>query len=372
MKRLAAFSLLLILFPLLFITVHAEDNSLGTIYDSLPGNVTDSFPYGFEDALKEDNGQSAIKKLDCSFFLTVLAKLTTVAASEGAPVILALIGIVFLSSVTSSLFSKSSSGIREASEMCSNIVVFLCTLGAVKPLWEQVSDCLDTIGFIIKASLPVMTGIGASLGQVSSTYISSTMLTLLLTLLEELSTSVLSPLLSVCIAFISVSVFPKSSGMPDVSGWAGAVKKAFTFFITLFSSVLTIITVFQGVIAKGSDTVLLRSIKFASGSAIPIIGGALSEAAGTYISSLSVIKGSAGALVAFSLILSVLPVFLKLFAVRLGLVFSALVSEIIGARNGGVIKEFSSVIDLMIALLAICSTVFIIAVGVFASFTPNI
>lgn len=372
MKRLIPLIVVLLILPSLFINVRAEENRILDIYEGLPEDVADKLPEGFESSVKE-NGANAVKDLDASFILSFISKTLVLSCRDIAPMLVALIGAVIISAILSSFSHGNEGGTGTALDFSSSVAITVICIGVIMPLWEEVGDALSAIGIIIKSSLPILTAIAGASGQISSSAVNAVWLNALLTLTDELAQSILSPLVSVCIAFIAVSAISRSgSSSYDMSGILSSVKKIFIFFLTLFSTVLTVIMAFQSVVAKGSDTVLLRSVKFASGSAIPVIGGALSEAAGAYVSSIGAIKGAAGTLTAVSVILSILPVFLKLFAVKLGFVLSSFISEMIGCKGSFIIKEFSSLIDLLTALLAICSTVFIIALGVFASSLPSI
>ena len=115
----------------------------------------------------------------------------------------------------------------------------------------------------------------------------------------------------------------------------------------------------------------MRSIKFASGNSVPIVGASLSEAAGAYLSGISLIKGSAGTLIAAAIVLAALPMLLKLFAVKLCLTFVAFVSDILGV-NGTIVRDFASITDMLIAMLVTSSLIFVITMGLFASVLPNV
>lgn len=350
------------------LSTYAE-GGLKDIYNGLPKDVSDSLPKDFDEKITEGDGSDAVKAIDAPFVLSFISKAVAFAASDALPSIVTLAVIVLLSALLSSLSSQSDGTVGKAMSFASSVSVISACIGVILPLWEQTSDAMKAICGIVKTSLPVMTAISASSGQISSGAVNATWLNALLALIEELSVSVLSPIFTVCLSFFVISALTKDNGT-DLSGVAVSVKKLFIFFITLISAVLCAIMTFQSVIAKGSDTVLLRSIRFASTSTIPVVGGALSEAAGTYLSGLSVIKSSAGALVAASIALSALPLLLKLFAVKIGLSLVAFTGEVLGVK-GNTVRGFTSLIDLMIALLILCSAVFVIAAGVFASVLPS-
>lgn len=364
-KVLITVILLLFFVPL---TAYAEDG-LKDIYDGLPEDVCDSLPKDFEEKISEGDGSDAVKSIDSPFILSFISKCVSGAAGDALPSVVTLTVMIILSALISSVGKENDGTVGKALSFASSLSVTAACIGVILPLWEQTLDALKALSGIVKTSLPIMTAISASSGQLSSGAVNATWLNAVLALIEELSVNVLSPLFTVCLSFFIISALTDGNGT-SLSGVAVSIKKLFTFFITLISAILCAVMTFQSIIAKGSDTVLLRSIRFASSSAVPIVGGALSEAAGTYLSGLSVIKSSAGALVAASIALSALPLLLKLFAVKIGLSIVAFSGEILGVK-ADTVRSFTSLIDLMIALLILCSAVFVIAAGVFASVLPS-
>ncbi len=367
MKAAAFFCAIILLFSLPT-SVHA-DGEIRDIYEGLPNGMDGLLPEDFEDEMEKDDGVDAVKLLDVSFFTSFLGKSLSIALSDAAPMLLTLSVTVLICALLSSL-GKEGGSVGRAMGFASSVSLCGSCISIIKPLSEQCLSTLDVISGIIKTSLPVMTAISLSMGQVNASTTNAAFLNAVLVLTEETGRQVLSPIIAVSIAFTAVSALSRGTGI-NLSHMVASVKKAFIFFITLLSTVLCFTMAFQTVIAKSSDTILLRSIKFASGSSIPIVGAALSEAAGAYLSGLSLIKGSAGALIAAAIALATVPMLLKLFAVKLCLTFVAFISDILGV-NGAVVRDFASVCDMLIAMLVMSSLIFVISMGLFASVLPNI
>ena len=363
MKGLKFFAVLFLLLSLFTFPVFAG-NELSDFFDSLDNESKNAFPDGFDDEIREGDGTDAVKSLDGQFIIKAIIKLLKTALSDTAPFLTSLIAVIFFSALANTFFDRDTD---KPQSIISSMCCVLCCLNIIKPLLESTKNALESMSLIIKASLPVMAVLGAGSGQASSTAVNSLWLNTQLALLEQLSQSVIMPICTVCLTFITVNAVLKETGGTDLSGIVNAIKKIFTFFITLLSSALCIAMSFQSVVAKGSDGVLIRSIKFASASAIPIVGGALSEAAGTYLSSFSLIKSSFGAICAFAVVMSVLPLLLKLFAVKAALTFSYTASGLLGSSLSLLIKEFSSVIDLLISVICLCAVSFTVAIASFSS-----
>lgn len=103
-----------------------------------------------------------------------------------------------------------------------------------------------------------------------------------------------------------------------MSGVSGELKKALTFLLAAAGTVFTTVMAHQTALAKSADSVALRSLKFASGNMIPVIGGALGEAADGYLAGVSLIRSASGTLAAAAVISYVLPALLKIAVLRAG------------------------------------------------------
>lgn len=357
---------ILLLLSAMSMTVFADD-TIRDYYSSLPNEIKNSFPNEFGDKLESDEA-SAVAMLDAEYILSFVSDTIKTALSDSASNIGVLLCIVIISSVMLTF----SDGITYKPMLAvSSFAVLCCLVDILKPMVEQVINQLEGTGNVMKLSLPVMTAVSGVSGQPSSAAVNALWLNTALTLTQQLTQSILSPLISVCIALVIASSISRFNGNNSLSGTVGTVKKTFAFLITLIAAVFTTIMSFQNVIAKGSDTVLLRSIKFASGSAIPIIGGALSEAAGAYLSGIALIKSSLGTICAVCIAISALPIIIKLFSLKIALCFSAFLCDILGGAVGTDIREFTSILDLLISVSVLCSVTFIIAVGTFTAVLPS-
>ena len=360
------YAICILLLVVIGCTAVSADDTIKDYYSSLPNGVTEVFPKDFEEKLEEDS-VSALETLDAEYVLTFLLDTLKSALRESASDVGMLVCIIIISSV---MLSFSDNIPYKPMLAVSSFSVIGCMLETIKPMTELVKTQLEGTGTIMKLSIPVMTAVGTAAGQPSSSVVNALWLNTALTLMQQLTESILFPLISVCVALTVASSIARFNGNNSLNGTVVTLKKTFIFLITLISVVFTTIMSFQNIVAKGSDTVLLRSIKFASGSAIPIIGGALSEAAGAYLSGVSLVKGSLGTLCAVCIVISVLPIIVRLFALKIALSFSAFLCDILGGTVSADIREFTSIIDLLISVSVLCSMMFMIAAGTFASTLP--
>lgn len=363
-RALLVISALILLLPL-----RAGAEGVSDMYGALPDGVRDSLPDRLENDISE-NGESAVASLGAEYIASLAASALKAAFAYSVKPLAAVIGVLLLSALLNSAGAAAAGG--EAVALSSAVSVTVTIFGAITPLFKLTSDTLSGIGLIMKGILPVMTGIYAMSGNITAASVNSTWLMLLLTFLETLTESLLMPLLCTCTGFIAVTTLSRFTGAPDMSGVSGELKKALTFLLAAAGTVFTTVMAHQTALAKSADSVALRSLKFASGNMIPVIGGALGEAADGYLAGVSLIRSASGTLAAAAVISYVLPALLKIAVLRAGLSAVAAGAEIMGrGKEAAVVREAGEVLGIAVALICTASVLSVIAVGVFAGSLPG-
>ena len=362
-------ALLVIAALILLLPLHAGAEGVSDMYGALPDGVRDSLPDRLENDISE-NGESAVASLGAEYIASLAASALKAAFAYSVKPLAAVIGVLLLSALLNSAGAAAAGG--EAVALSSAVSVTVTIFGAITPLFKLTSDTLSGIGLIMKGILPVMTGIYAMSGNITAASVNSTWLMLLLTFLETLTESLLMPLLCTCTGFIAVTTLSRFTGAPDMSGVSGELKKALTFLLAAAGTVFTTVMAHQTALAKSADSVALRSLKFASGNMIPVIGGALGEAADGYLAGVSLIRSASGTLAAAAVISYVLPALLKIAVLRAGLSAVAAGAEIMGrGKEAAVVREAGEVLGIAVALICTASVLSVIAVGVFAGSLPG-
>lgn len=362
-------ALLVIAALILLLPLRAGAEGVSDMYGALPDGVRDSLPDRLENDISE-NGESAVASLGAEYIASLAASALKAAFAYSVKPLAAVIGVLLLSALLNSAGAAAAGG--EAVALSSAVSVTVTLFGAITPLFKLTSDTLSGIGLIMKGILPVMTGIYAMSGNITAASVNSTWLMLLLTFLETLTESLLMPLLCTCTGFIAVTTLSRFTGAPDMSGVSGELKKVLTFLLAAAGTVFTTVMAHQTALAKSADSVALRSLKFASGNMIPVIGGALGEAADGYLAGVSLIRLASGTLAAAAVISYVLPALLKIAVLRAGLSAVAAGAEIMGrGKEAAVVREAGEVLGIAVALICTASVLSVIAVGVFAGSLPG-
>ena len=362
-----------LLLPLLLILpchAYTPESALEDLWKELPDELIREMPDGLSEDLSEGNTAAVTEKLDAAFLLDSLGNGLWEAITETIDTFLVLLGTLLLASLMRAAAGIGTKNTEGAIGFVAGLVTLTVIFQALKPAWETATGALRGLSTLLTGALPVLTGLLAAAGQLTTSAVNAAWLSALLTLLEVLCQAILSPLFSICFGFLLVTMLARYTEAPDLSGAVVSVKNLCTLLLSLIGAVFTAVMTYQSSLAKSADTATLRCVKFASGNLIPVVGSALSEAAGSYLSSLSLIRHTAGTVTVIAVILLVLPVILRLLVLRTVFGLSGILAGVIGCRQeGDCIREAIGLLDLALALTAITSAIFLVVLGLFAGMT---
>lgn len=245
----------------------------------------------------------------------------------------------------------------------------ISTLACVAMITGPISDCIqDTSNTLISGGnfmvsyVPVFSGIVAASGNISSAGSYSVIVLAVAEVFTQIAATILMPLLGLCMALAVVeSIQPSIS----LSGMTNGIKKIATwgigFLMTIFVGLLTI----QSVFGTSADTLTIKATKFVVSSAVPVVGGAVSDAYTTIRSSLSLLKSGVGTYGIIALSLTVLPTILSVLAVQLSVFLGSIAAEVFGVKAiSAFLKNISSVLSIAMSLLVCFSVMLIVSTAI--------
>ncbi|MCL2513620.1 MAG: stage III sporulation protein AE, partial [Oscillospiraceae bacterium] len=149
------------------------------------------------------------------------------------------------------------------------------------------------------------------------------------------------------------------------------VKKVFNIVLAFFGTVFAGLLTIKGFAANAADTVALKGAKFLIGSAVPVIGGIISEGLGSVMSSFSLIKTTVGVIGIIILVLINLPALIEMVLWWLTLATASFVSETLGLKNiAALLNSIASAVSMLTVFLLFNAFVFIVSTGVVLTFKP--
>lgn len=246
-------------------------------------------------------------------------------------------------------------------------VLFSVTV-IISPLYDAMESAVSSVGVcadFMKSLIPVLVGIVSASGNPSLAVSFQSCAFAAAEVISVLGKNYVVPIVGAVTALdLTGSLMPSMK----LSGITELVKKTviqtLSFTATLYVSFLGI----KGALANAADTVASKGIKLVISSAVPIVGGAVSEAYSGIIGSLVLVKSTVGIfgiiVIAVITVPSMLQLLFWIFALKLG----AAAGEVFSL--GGVsslLKALSCAITLLNVVILFGAVLFIISLALLLS-----
>ncbi len=246
-------------------------------------------------------------------------------------------------------------------------VLFSVTV-IISPLYDAMESAVSSVGVcadFMKSLIPVIVGIVSASGNPSLAVSFQSCAFAAAEVISALGKNYVVPIVGAVTALdLTGSLMPSMK----LSGITELVKKTviqtLSFTATLYVSFLGI----KGALANAADTVASKGIKLVISSAVPIVGGAVSEAYSGIIGSLVLVKSTVGIfgiiVIAVITVPSMLQLLFWIFALKLG----AAAGEVFSL--GGVsslLKALSCAITLLNVVILFGAVLFIISLALLLS-----
>lgn len=325
MKKLIAVMIAILILPNM--QVCAEGYS--EYYDSLVSDsgimeTADSLPDYAKDLLDE-YGEGILSGEDKGL-LEIVAGLLKDSFSSPAKFLLICIAAILLYSLMRSV------DIGKGDSTVQYICVLALAGGCMLPFGGLIKDtalAIEGIGKFMLTFLPVFAGILIAAGSVTTASVSSG---LLLAAAQGVSAVISNLVLPVISLFMSLSL---ASCVTDIKtdGIISSIKKLCGWVLGISLGLFTGILGLQTVVSGAADTLSLKTVKFAAGTFLPVVGGSVSDALGTVISCLKLLRSSAGAYGVLGIAFVILPILLQLIVWRFVLLIGESAAQLFSAEK---------------------------------------
>ncbi len=245
------------------------------------------------------------------------------------------------------------------------ISALICVGFIITPISDCIKRTQETLidgGHFMISYVPIFSGIVAASGNISSSVCYSVIILAVSEIVVSIANLYLMPMLSICMALAIVdSINPAIS----LSGLLNGIKKvvviAITFIMTIFTGLLTL----QSIVGTSTDTLGIKASKFMVSSFVPVVGNAISDAYGSVIGSMNLLKSGVGSFGVITLVLTVLPTILSVTATKLSISAAEIISDMLGVKTiNSLLKNVSSVLSIALGLLACFLFLLIISTAV--------
>lgn len=268
---------------------------------------------------------------------------------------LILLAIVF--AVLRQMESSFSSGnIQKVSGMMAQAVAVLLILQSGQQVLEYASDAVGRMQEIMTALLPVQLLLMAGLGNVKTAGLLQPSMLFTVQAAAWFFRKIILPLITMEFLLKMVNSFSDTYRMTGLASFLRkAVLTSISFFVMLFLAFLSL----QGISGQAMDHLALRTVKYITGNAIPVVGGMLSGLMDTFLSGGLVIRNAIGlaGLLAI-MILTILPA-LKILVLYFLYHFAAALLQPLGESPlTGLLEQAAGSFMLTFAVVALTGVLF--------------
>lgn len=245
------------------------------------------------------------------------------------------------------------------------IYSMICVMAAVSVIFPQLMTAyentfssLERGGGFLAVFVPVFTAVSAAGGGISSAGVYNIMILAASEIIVQLSRNFLLPVLGVSAALsVTGSIFPNNS----LDALVQLIKKITVWTITVLMTFFTGFVTLKCTIAGKADSFASKTVKYVLSGAVPIVGGAVSDAYATVRGSFDVVKATVGSIGITAILLVMLPPVIEIMIFRLVMWTGSAAAELFSAESiNKLLKSFDSGLAIAQSLLVCYSMMFIL------------
>ena len=353
-------------------TCFAEDSSESGVTEQAQA-VFSELLSSLEEETKEALSEIGIDDADYTQILSLSPKrvvdaileLITGKMSEKLKAVGFVCALLVLSAVLEG-FAQPGSTMHSVFSVFTTLLIVVSLLLPVSESLVQAFSAMELSSNFLLAYIPAFAGVISMSGKPLSSAAYSSAMIGLSNLLAQCNVKVFLPVVQVFFSLnIASSVQPKYAFNSLVAFFKKAVTVLLGFSATIFTGLLAI----KGSLASAGDSVAVRGVKMLVGSAVPVVGSALSDAYTSVLGSITLIQNAVGIFGIVVFALMHVPVILDLLLWYLALSFTASVSEALGQKQAAtLLNGIASTVSLVNTLVIFTAFILIISTGIMLNF----
>ncbi len=267
--------------------------------------------------------------------------------------------IILVALAKSFVTHTTQSEIMNVLDLVATLTVFTICSSHILQLTSTVQRVIEDGNIYISSFIPVFATVLISSGQVSTSAIYSGVFFTVCSMITSFFVGVILPLNRVMLAMHATASVDLSL---DLSKFAYLVSRWIKWTLTIISALFVAVLGLQTTLANNADTAALKAGKFLLGSTIPVVGRAVSDAMGSVLAGLKLVKGTMGFAAIATVMALLIPVIVQCFAYYL--IFT--LSGFIAGSTGNIKVEkmfagFSSCVGIFITVILLFGAMITVA-----------
>lgn len=328
----------------------------------------ESLPDEIKEVLPEGEKKFSFDQYDFDFFANYLVNAMKKALSPGLKNVSVLLCLVILSAIFN-IFANALTAdkIQNVFSFCSSLCISLCVFEAMGTVFDVVESMLATLSDTMLAMIPAMEAVYIFSGNLTASTVCSTGIALMIGFTQTLFSKVLEPLVYTVFILCVVGAVSKNTG---ITFMVKTIKGIVTASLIAIMTLMTFVLALQTSGASAVDNLYTKTIKFAIGNYLPIVGGSLAESFSMLSGSLGVIKQGCGILGIAVIVIAFAGPFFVLVADNLAVGISSAAAGLFSSeRESFLLGECKGICTMLLAVCASAVVMYVIALGIFCK-TP--
>lgn len=248
------------------------------------------------------------------------------------------------------------------------VASLLCTLSVIEPLSTAITSAVASISVsetFMLTLIPLLTAIVSLSGNPTLALSFQSIAFAAAQIISGIAESVIVPIVGAVLALdVTASVMPTFS----LSGLTDFIKKTITSVLSIGASVFMSFLGIKGVLANAADTVAGKGIKMIISSAVPVVGGALSEAYSGIMGSIVIVRSTVGIIGICIIALINLPSLIQLLFWIFALRFAAASADLFEQKAiSAFLRALASSLTLLNVVLLFVAVLFILSTALLIS-----
>lgn len=329
--------------------------------ESLLRNIDSETKEYLEELGVDSESGEGIADVSLKSVFKFLFSLVTDKTKRISGVLVIVTAVIIINSIFSSFIGDNTSA-RTAINYISVLCIVTAIIVPLKELIVNTGAVIKTAAIFTDSYIPVLGAIIAASGNIKLAFTYNSFAIALSAFITEIADNFFIPVVNMLFAFNILTSFTFESYKHKI---IKSVKRLIIIILSLISTIYTGLLTTQSILAVSSDSLTVRGIRFFSGTFIPVVGAGVSESVASVMSSLSVMKNTAGVIVIAIILLIFLPIIIELLIWYFALQFCSIAADLFGNNDiSEMIEELSSVVSLINIILFYITFVLIISTGI--------
>lgn len=268
--------------------------------------------------------------------------------------------------VFTAFMESSKGGLKGGTEHISGLITAMAGASAVIPdvcsCFLRVRETISQSSDFMISFTPVFAGIIITSGSPGAGMCYNMTVYAVVNIIIQIIDKALLPVLSMCLALSITDAVIRNGSTGGLQRFMKTIVTwTLGFLMTVFTGVLSV----QGIVKGTADTFASKTAKYVVSNFVPFVGGAVSDAYGTVLGSLKILKSCTGFVGIVTLCILLLPVLLELMLYRLAVSGAAAIGEIFGSDSMvRLLRGVEISLKMTFAVLVCFSVMFIVAIAV--------